>query len=452
MLIPILIAVIVASSLVILLMVIKGSKKEKKTKEVTDRIQKKGKSAILKEIEKKLAHDPHNILALETLGDIYFNDKNWDKTYQVYKTLYDVSSVHVEVDVAKVAMRMGIALYNLQKYDEAINALMLSLKRNPENFDANYILGKTFYEKGTFDKALYCLKKARLLQPENVDVIELIALSLFKMSKYRDSLPFLKKVLDLHPDNKEVLFDMAVAMSESGMQDKALKVFIHLRPDPVFGAQSCLEAGKMHERAKNFQAAVQDYEIALKLENVPEQIILQVKYRLASMYIAMNDISKGLTILKQIQAVKSNYKDVDTLVLRYSELNQNKNLQTYLLSGTSDFTALCRKFIQAYYPNVIVKVEDIQVQSESVEIIASIQSAKNEEKQLFRFYRTQTVIGDIYVREFHGKIRDAKCDFGLCITMGSFTDSAHKFTEGRPIDLIEKEDLLKTLKKISMFG
>lgn len=452
MLISILIAVIVACSLIVILMVLKGSKKSKKATEVTDRIQKKGKTAIMKEIEKKLAHDPHNILALETLGDIYFSENNWDKTYQVYKTLYDISSVHVEIDVAKVTLRMGMALYNLKKYEDAINILMISLKRNPENFDANFVLGKTFYENNTFDKALYCFKKARLLQPENIDVIELMAMSLFKLSKYRDSLPYLKKVLDIHPDNKEVLFDMAIAMSECAMQDKALKVFMHLRPDPQFGAQSCLEAGKMHERAKNYQMAIQDYEIALKLENVPEQLTLQIKYRLASMYIAMNDISKGLVVLKQIQAVKSNYKDVDSLVVRYSELNQNKNLQTYLLSGTSDFTALCRKFIQAYYPNVTIKVEDIQVQSECVEIVASIHSAKNEEKQLFRFYRTQTVIGDIYVREFHGKIRDAKCDFGLCITMGSFTESAHKFTEGRPIDLIEKEALLKTLKKISMFG
>jgi hypothetical protein len=36
--------------------------------------------------------------------------------------------------------------------------------------------------------------------------------------------------------------------------------------------------------------------------------------------------------------------------------------------------------------------------------------------------------------------------------MGSFSDSAHKYTEGRPIDLIEKEQLTKLLKKINLFG
>lgn len=450
MLIPILIAIIVACTLVVILTFIRGNKKNSKKTEGI--VQKKGRNSIVKDVEKKLAHDPHNVDALQTIGELYYSEKNWEKVWSVYKTLYDISSAHIEVNVAAVTLRMGIAAFNMEKYDDAINTLMLSLRKNPDDFDGNYILGKTLYTKGTYDKALFCFKKARALNPENIEVTELLAMTLFKLSKYRDSLPFLKRVLDVHPENKEILFDMAVAMGECQMQDKALKVFMHLRPDPQFGAQSCLEAGKMHEHVKNYKAAVQDYEIALKLENIPEQTLLQIKYRLALSLIALNDISKGLVYLKQIQNTKASYKDVDQLVTRYSELNQNKNLQTYLLSGTSDFVALCRKLLAAFYPDGYVKVEDVQVQSESVEIVCEVDSARFEAKELFRFYRTQTVIGDIYVREFHSKVRDSKCDKGTCITMGSFSESAHKFIEGRPIDLLEKDDLLKILKKISVFG
>ena len=281
---------------------------------------------------------------------------------------------------------------------------------------------------------------------------QLLGSTLFKFQKYRDCLPFLKRVLDENPGDKEILFEMAVAMTECGMGDKALKVFMHLRPDPEFGPQACLEAGKMHERVKDYQNAVKDYEIALKIQTIPEQIMLQIKYRLANTCIAKNDISKALIYLRQIQAAKGTYKDVDTLISRYSELNQNKNLQTYLMSGTSDFVALCRKFISTYYKDAFVKVEDVQVASESVEIICDIETSKWEAKQIFRFYRTQNVIGDINIREFHGKLRDTKCDTGVCITMGSFSESAHKFIDGRPIDLIEKEELVKILKRINMFN
>lgn len=453
MIIPILIVLIVLALIVVVLIIAKGSnKKDTSGKKLSNTIQKKGSSAVIKDLEKKLSHDPHNVNALQTLGNLYFEEKNWEKVWSIYKTLYDISSAHPEVDIAFCTQKMGIAAFFLQKYDEAGNALLLSGKKNPDSFDTNFYLGRTFYEKKIFDKAAICFKKARLISQGNSSCNEYLGLSLFHSQKYRDCLPYLKATLDEHPDNKELLYNMAVAMGECGMGDKALKVFIHLRPDPQFGALSCLEAGKMHERSKDFKAAISDYEIALKLQNIPEQTLLQIKYRCANDYIAINNISAGLTMLKSIQAQRTGYKDVEALVTRYSELNQNQNLQVYLLSGTSDFVALCRKIIQIFYKDAFVKVEDVSVASESIEIICSIESNKWEAKSLFRFYRTQTVIGDIYVREFHSKMRDAKCDNGVCITMGSFSEGAHKYTEGRPVDLIEKEQLSKMLKKINIMN
>ena len=452
MIISILIAVIVALLLVSIIVGIKSIKRKEERKDVSQKIQKKGKSAILKEAEKKLAHDPHNVPALETIGDIYYSEKNWERVWGVYKSLYDISTAHPEIDIVKCALRMGIAAYNLDKNDDATSALMLCIKKDPNNFDCNLYLGKALLKANACDKAVYCFKKAKVLQPENSEINMLLGTALFKSQKYRDCLPFLKRVLDENPGNKEVLFDMAVAMTECGMGDKALKVFMHLRPDPEFGPQACLEAGKMHERVKDYAAAIKDYEISMRLPSVPEQIMLQIKYRLANTCIALNDISKALTYLRQIQAAKQGYKDVDALVARYSELNQNKNLQTYLMSGTSDFVALCRKFIATYYKESFVKVEDVQVASESVEIICEVETPKWEAKQMFRFYRTQNVIGDINIRDFHSKLRDTKCDSGVCISIGGFSDSAHKYIEGRPVDLIEKDELVKILKRINMFS
>ena len=303
MIISILIAVIIALLLVVGIVAIKGMKRNEDKKDVSQKIQKKGKSAVLKEAEKKLAHDPHNVQALEMVGDIYYSEKDWEKVWGVYKTLYDISTAHPEIDITKSTLRMGAAAYSLDKNDDAVSALMLCIKKDPNNFECNMFLGKALMKANTFDKAVYCFKKAKVLQPENNEVNMLLGTALYKSQKYRDSLPFLKRVLDENPGNKEVLFEMAVAMTECGMGDKALKVFMHLRPDPEFGPQACLEAGKMHERVKDFAAAVKDYEIALKHTSVPEQIMLQIKYRLANTCIGMNDISKALTYLRQIQAM-----------------------------------------------------------------------------------------------------------------------------------------------------
>ncbi|MCR4734312.1 MAG: tetratricopeptide repeat protein [Treponema sp.] len=453
--VPILIAAITGVSLVVVIILVVGSRMGKTGRaggKAENSISKKGKLATIKDMEKKLAHNPRDVQALETLGEIYYTDANWDKVYSIYKTLFDIAAVHLEVKSDIAAQRMGIASFQLDKIDDAINMLMLSAKKNSELFETHYYLGRAFYKKDIFDKAFICFKKCKQIAPENNEVNQYLGMSLFKAGKYREALPFLKRVLDENPDNKEVLYDMAVAMSECAMGDKAIKLFMHLRLDPQFGAQSCLEAGKLHEKAKNIPAAIQDYEIAMKLENVPEPILVQILYKGSQCYIQQNNISKGLTLLKQIQGIHAGYKDVDALVARYSELNQNQNLQTYLLSGTSDFVALCRKFVAAYYKDSFVKVEDVAVASESVEIICNIEANKWEAKQLMRFYRTQNPIGDIYIRDFHSKMRDSKCDSGFVATMGVFSESAHKYTEGRPIDLIEKDELCKILKKINMFS
>lgn len=445
----VLIAVIVAAVLVVFLMMSKIVAQKHKNSSLIEKVHKKGKSALVKEAEKKLVKDPHNIPALETIGEIYYQDKNWEKVWGVYKTLYDLSAAHIEIDVAKSTLRMGLSAFYQNRIEDAVNVLMVTIKKDPDNFEANLVLGKVLLQKNIIDKAAYCLKKAKTLMPENNEVNALLGKCLFKMQKYRESLQFIKQALEESPDNKELLYDMAVAMSECGLSEKALKVFIHLRPDPEFGPLSCLEAGKMHERGKDFQNAIKDYEIALRHQNMNEQLAIQIKYRLGNTYIAMNNISQGLVYLKQVQMMKAGYKDTDSLVSRYAELNQNKNLQIYLLSGTSDFVALCRKLISVFFKESFVKIEDIQVTSGFVEIVCNAENVKWESKQIFRFYRTQNIIGDLYIREFHGKIRDTKCDNGVCVTVGSFSESAHRFVEGRPLTLVEKDELTKMLKKIT---
>lgn len=451
MIVSFLIAIIIASLLIITIIVVMSVKKSNK-KDVKDKIKKKGETYLIKEAEKKLAHDSHNVNALEVLGDISYNNKDWEKTWNIYKTLYDISAAHKEIDIGKTSLRMGIAAFYLKKQNEAVNALIIAVKRIPDSFEGLYYLGRALFEAGTYDKAAFCFKKAKILKPENNELNQYIGLSLFKLQKYRECIPFLKKVLEEKSENKEILFDIAVAMAEIGINERAVKIFMHLRPDPVYGAQSCVEAGKIHERNRDYLSAVQDYEIGMKLQNVPEQIMLTIKYRCANSYIQMKEISKALALFKQIQMVKTGYKDVDALVVRYNELNQNKNLQTYLMAGTSDFIALCRRLVSTYHKDCFIKIEDVQVISQSAELVCTVESSKWSAKELFRFYRTQTVIGDIFIREFHTKIRDLKCDNGVCVTMGSFSESSHKYCEGRPIDLIEKDELCKILKKINVFG
>jgi len=86
--------------------------------------------------------------------------------------------------------------------------------------------------------------------------------------------------------------------------------------------------------------------------------------------------------------------------------------------------------------------------SDCTEVQTEIETAKWEDSVLFRFYRTTGAIGELFIRDFHARIKDLKSGRGICFTAGTFTEEARKYIEGRPIDLTDKAGLIKILNRI----
>ena len=409
----------------------------------------KSRAQIIKESSRKLAQDPHNADALIALGDLYYNERAWDKAYPIYETQMSIAAAHKEIDPFKASLRQGICAVKLNKIAEAFKGLSAAVQINSNDFEVNYYLGVAFYKNNEFDKAVPRFKKVIILKPDAQNLNSPLGLSLYKAKHYKESLQYLKHALDENPENKEALFAMADAMNESGYGEKAMKVFMHLRPDPEFGAKACLAAGMYHLKIGEADKAIQDFEIGLKHQNVTPEIAIETRYRLALAYFAQKSIGNGIGYLQEIQAVNPQYKDVPQLLSRYSELNQNKNLQTYLMASSSDYVALCRKIVMKFYQRAITKIVDISVKPDNIEILVTVEFSRSEETHIFRFYRTTSVVADLYVREFHARVTEAKADKGVCITAGLYSDEGRKYAEGRPIDLIDKNGLVKILKKIN---
>ncbi|WP_407427164.1 restriction endonuclease [Treponema sp.] len=408
----------------------------------------KSRAQIIKEATRKLAQNPHNPDALISLGDLYFNERAWDKAYPIYETQMGIATAHKEIDIFKASLRQGICAMKMDKLQEAFKGLTAAYQINPNDYEVNYYSGLAFYKSNNFDKASPMFKKVILMHPEATNVNSPLGLSLYKGKHYKECLPYLKKALDDNPENKEALFAMADSMNESGYGEKAMKVFMHLRPDPEFGARACLAAGMFHLKINQPDKAIQDFEIGMKHQNATPDVAIETRYRLANAYFAMKAIAKGISCLTEIQAMNPQYKDVPQLLARYSELNQNKNLQIYLMASSSDFVSLCRRVVVKYYQKAVAKIVDISVTPENVEILMNIEFVRSEEIHIFRFYRSTSVISDLFVRDFHAKVNEAKADRGVCITAGLYSDEAKRYAEGRPIDLVEKDGLVRILKKI----
>lgn len=440
---PILIAVIVVVGFIALLMVFSGSKGKSGRGS-----KQKSRQVIIKDATRKLSQNPHNPDGLIPLANLYFQEQLWEKAYPLYETMLNIAVAHSEINLGQASLRQGICALKIGKNEEAFKGLLQARKINPDSFETNFYLGQAFINNKEVDKAIPLLRKALTINKEVPEIYKYLGLALYQNHNFKESLPYLKRALDITPDDKELLFSMADAMKEGGSGDRAIKVFMHLRPDPEFGARACLAAGMIHQNAKQHDKAVQDFEIGLKHINAPIEVITQIRYRLAHAYLETSDISHALICLRDIQSTVPNYKDVPALIARYQELNQNSNLHTYLISNNSDFIALCRKIVSVYFGKAYVKVLDINAMSDCTEVQTEIETAKWEDSVLFRFYRTTGAIGELFIRDFHARIKDLKSGRGICFTAGTFTEEARKYIEGRPIDLTDKAGLIKILNRI----
>ncbi|MCF7929252.1 MAG: tetratricopeptide repeat protein [Spirochaetales bacterium] len=410
----------------------------------------KDSGAVLKEANRKLAQNPKDHEALSIVADHYYQQEEWSKAFNTYKTLLDLCATNPDIDEFQVNLRYGLTAMKTKQYEEAYKSLMIARKENENLFEINYNLGYLEYLRKNYDRASALLNRANKSQPDHFQTMKYLAQSLYRMRKHSDAVRLLKQVVDVMPDDKEALFTLGQAYHDLGQGDNALKVFTHLRGDPRVGPNASLFAGTIHANQRQYERAIMDYEIGLKHEQIKPAVQLELKYRLAMAYIQNQDISNALQYLHQIKSASSGYKDVESLIKRYQELNSNNNLRIYLMSQTSDFVSLCRKIVTHHFRKASVKISDISVQkSEYADILAEVDTPSWQDLVLFRFIRSSSTIGELSLRDFHSRVKEVKAGRGLCMTPGTFSEEAKRFVEARLIDLIEKDKFNKILQAIS---
>jgi len=414
--------------------------------------QSKDKDAIIKEANKRLNSNPNDPEALYMMATAHFDENAWDKAIKYYETLSEQIALNHQIpgiDNFEVYLRMGISARKLGLLDQAFKSFGLARTFRQDNFEVNYELGALEFDRKNYEKAAQLLMAARAQDPENPAVLRYLGHALFRLKKPKEAMNFIRKAIDLAPEDKESLYTLAECYHEANQTEQALRIFNHLRADPVMGPNSCLIAGQIHLDTRQYEAAIQDFEIGLKHVNIKVDILADLRYKLATTYIKQNEIGKAIPYLKQLQADNPGFRDVPILLGKYIELNANRNLQTFLMGSSADFVALCRRIVMTYFGKAKVKITNIAVnKAEWADITAEIDTFKWSDLIMFRFIRTQGSIGELIVRDFHSHLKEVKAGKGVCITVGQYTDEAKRYTEARLIDLIEKERLQAILNNL----
>ena len=401
----------------------------------------------LKEAEKRLLQDPRNPEALKSAGEIYFSEEAWDQAYKIYGKLAELE-LHGP-DEFNIAFRYALSALKLGLNDDAYRGFNIARTYRQNNFEVNYNLGVLEFQKKNYEKAVALLNAAKAQEPDDTATLRTLGHSYFRLKKNKEAMALIRKAIDLAPDDKESLFTLAECYLEANQTDQAQRIFSHLRGDPVMGATACLTSGTISFDARQYEKAANDFELGLRHENIKPDVKMELRYKLATSYLKLNNMGKAIGYLKEINLENPNYKDVVPLLNKYQELNANKNLQIFLMAPSGDFVALCRKIVMSYFQKAKIKITNISVnKNEWADILTEVDTSKWSDLIMFRFIRTQGSIGELVVRDFHSHLKEVKAGKGVCITVGVFSEGAKRYTEARLIDLIEKDRLQAILNTV----
>ncbi len=115
--------------------------------------------------------------------------------------------------------------FNLRKWNEAIEyAKKMQVLKSDKN--ANYILGKSYYELEDYGQAYKHLNAAFEEDPKNAEIPYLIGRGFIDMSNYRAAAPFMEQSIKLDTTNARRVYECALNFSAIPDEKNAIKYYL----------------------------------------------------------------------------------------------------------------------------------------------------------------------------------------------------------------------------------
>jgi tetratricopeptide (TPR) repeat protein len=418
-------------------------------KDSRSRFRGRDRTLVKREAARRLEQDPRDVSALRDLAQIAFEDQDFGNSYKYYKTLVSMCGANPEIDEFESNLRLGQSALKTNKPEEAHRYLMVASTLRPDEFEVNFNLGLMEYMRKNHRKASEYFHIAHSQRTDDVATNRYLGHSLYSQAAYNEAIDVLQRVLDFEPEDKKVQFLLAKSYFALKQNDMALEIFSRLRTDPDIGAIAALHAGTLNTNAKKYDTALEDFDIGLRHEKITQPVFVELKYRLAEVNLKLGELSKAIKLWKEISTLHPNYKDVVEKINQYREVNTNRFLHTFLMAASSDFVTLCRRIATHYYANSGTKLVNISLsKGEYADILAHVRTPQWEDQVLFRFVRSQGAVGELLLRDLYVHAKETRAPRAVCMAAGTFTEQAREFVEARMIDLVDKENLIKLLRKI----
>ena len=163
--------------------------------------------AAIDHARRALDIQPGNPVALQALGIALYNAERFDEAIGVYH-----QGLAVQPNSAGIYNHLGNALRASGKLELAAEAYRHAITLRPDTAELHANLGHVLFLLESFDEALECYRRAIATDPNDVDIRLLLAAMLRPRKQFEEACEHYRYALRSRPDDPEGLFGLGAAL------------------------------------------------------------------------------------------------------------------------------------------------------------------------------------------------------------------------------------------------
>ena len=400
-----------------------------------------------------ISKDSNNLDAHYFLGLSYLKDGQDELALQEFRVVDRAGVISKNIDEYELRMDMAQLYIKTNKIDEALKEYAMLAQKKTNEFEVYFKMGELFDLKGNKQQAAAYYMKSLKLRKRHAPALYKLGIIYFDFKKYADAKKLFSLLRNENPNDYKIYYYLGVIDKNEGNSKSAITNLEKATRDKDFKVKALTERGMVYAAGGKHELAVIEFERAINnLNGESQNFVLNLRYSLANSYESLRDIHNAVKQWQIILSVKPNFKNVGEKLAIYQDSTMDDSMKDFMTATNEDFLEICQNIAIAKEHSV----EELNTidNGECIEMLVSENNNGwiNLKKKLkiMRIYRSCDPIDERQVREIADFIKSKDYFKAFIISSGGFTERAITFAQERPLELIDKNELQKILKNISV--
>ena len=266
--------------------------------------------------DKILKIDPTNVIALNNLGVIYQEFKEYPKSVESYEKAIKFDPTH-----AQSLNNLGFLYQKLGKLRKAQSCLEKAIEIDPNSIDANNNLGVLYQKSGEYQKAQSYFEKVIEINPDFQQAIYNLGVIHGELDEHQKAQGYFEKVIEINPKYLDAYNNLGVLYQKLGELRKAqnyLEKAIEIDPNYI---NAHYNLGVLFNDIGEYTKAIFMYEKLIKINPIHNS--------------TLNNLGGIYKLLHKDQKAKFFFEEV--IKLNPNHINAHSNLSALYIRTLDNF-------------------------------------------------------------------------------------------------------------------